>query len=346
MPLYDLPAANVPAVCFVSTGDMSLSGQFFGQLVIGPPGSGKTTFCQKMQQLFQQLNRPAVIVNIDPANELLPFQPAIDISELISTDDVMDQMKLGPNGALIYSMEYLLKNWDWLVQKIRSLPAGELKSSSGSAIKMNPYLIIDCPGQIELYTHNQAFRDLIQKLTHQKTSGLDLRLVAVYLMDSLACNDAGKFVSCLTSSLSAMLHMELPHVNLLSKADLMPKNSRFGLGYYCEVMDLSYLVDDLIDDPFLQKYKSLTRALAETIENYSLVSFVPIAIDDNRTVIRALRVIDRANGFHLLDMETEEAIARIFRDYDSADFEYSKFGHMSEKLSELDPGESNEPTDQ
>lgn len=39
-------------------------------------------------------------------------------------------------------------------------------------------------------------------------------------MDSLLCSDAPKFVSALLLSLSSMLHIELPHVNVLSKADL------------------------------------------------------------------------------------------------------------------------------
>lgn len=29
-----------------------------------------------------------------------------DIKELITLDDVMEELKLGPNGALIYCMEY------------------------------------------------------------------------------------------------------------------------------------------------------------------------------------------------------------------------------------------------
>lgn len=308
---------------------------FYGQLVIGPPGSGKTTYCRKMKEIMEQLGRPVVVINIDPANDVIPYEPTINISQLVQTTEVMSQLSLGPNGALIYCMEYLLKNWDWLVQKIHSLPPGTMKSSSGSELKVNPYLIFDCPGQVELYTHNEAFKEIIQKITNQKTSNLDLRLVAVYLLDSLCCSDASRFVSSLTSTLSAMLHLELPHVNVLSKIDLMPKTSRFGLGYYCEVMDLSYLVEELIDDPFLQKFKSLTRALADTIESYSLVSFTPMTVNDNRTVIRALRVMDRANGFHLLDMETEEAIARIFRDYDSADFDYVKYGGLNEKITEM-----------
>ena len=37
-----------------------------------------------------------------------------DIRELISLEDVMAEMKLGPNGGLIYCMEYLVDNIDWL----------------------------------------------------------------------------------------------------------------------------------------------------------------------------------------------------------------------------------------
>ena len=48
----------------------------FGQIVIGPPGAGKTTFCDSMAQLLQGLNRKVAILNIDPANEgeTLPYK--------------------------------------------------------------------------------------------------------------------------------------------------------------------------------------------------------------------------------------------------------------------------------
>lgn len=260
----------------------------FGQMVIGPPGSGKTTYCRRMAEILNELKRETVIINIDPANDVsLPYTPRLDVSTLIKTEDVMSSFKLGPNGALVYAMEYLEANIDWLIDGIKSL-AGET------------YVIFDCPGQIELYTHSQSFRSLTQKLTKPKLCGFDLRLVSVYLVDSHACSDSGKFISCLLSSLSAMLHLELPHVNLLSKTDLMSKHdARFSLSYFCEVPDLNYLLDDLIDDPFLSKYKELTAALADTIQSYGLVSFEPLNINDNRTLLRIISLVDRANGYYL-----------------------------------------------
>lgn len=38
----------------------------------------------------------------------------IDIRDLITLDDVMEELCLGPNGGLVYCMEYLIENIDWL----------------------------------------------------------------------------------------------------------------------------------------------------------------------------------------------------------------------------------------
>eukprot|EP00971_Amphidinium_carterae_P092166 1825039-Amphidinium_carterae.1 len=54
---------------------------FYGQLVVGPPGAGKTTYCNGMQQLITALKRPVSVVNLDPANEVLPYDCAIDIKD-------------------------------------------------------------------------------------------------------------------------------------------------------------------------------------------------------------------------------------------------------------------------
>lgn len=71
----------------------------FGQLVIGPPGSGKTTYCHGMQQYLSALGRRVAIVNLDPANDVLPYTPEVDVAELVCLDTVMEELQLGPNGG-------------------------------------------------------------------------------------------------------------------------------------------------------------------------------------------------------------------------------------------------------
>lgn len=319
---------------------------FFGQLVIGPPGSGKTTYCKRMTEILNQLGRKTVIINIDPANDVsLPYEPEINITSLVKIEEVMNTLKLGPNGGLMYAMNYLETNLDWLLNGIKNLSNVQTDSAmegngqpSGSQTtyqeSRNPYIIFDCPGQIELYTHDESFRNIVKKLTNRRETNLDLRLVAVYLVDAHYCNDAGKFISSLLSTLSAMLHLELPHVNILSKVDLISKygKTRFGLNYFCEVLDLNYLVEEFSDDPFMAKFRSLSKCIAETIENYGLVSFTPLNINDNNTIIRVLRLIDKANGYYLTDIKTQEQMERLYRDHEAADFEYCKYGKIDEEF--------------
>lgn len=43
----------------------------FGQVVVGPPGSGKTTYCDAMGKLLKELGRDVAIVNI--GKDFFPF---------------------------------------------------------------------------------------------------------------------------------------------------------------------------------------------------------------------------------------------------------------------------------
>lgn len=86
----------------------------FGQLIIGPPGSGKTTYCLGVSEFLRNYGRPVAVINLDPANDALPYACDVDIADLVSLDVVQEQMNLGPNGGLIYCMDHLAENLDWL----------------------------------------------------------------------------------------------------------------------------------------------------------------------------------------------------------------------------------------
>ena len=154
----------------------------------------------------------------------------MDISNLITVADVMDSLSLGPNGGLIYCMEYLETNHSWL-------------SSHIDKLSTDTYLLFDCPGQVELYTHHKSVRNIIDHLTHK----FDYRLAAVHLVDSHYCTEPSKFISVLLTSLSTMLQIEMPHINILSKVDLMEQYGKldFNIDFYTEVLDLHQLLDTL-----------------------------------------------------------------------------------------------------
>jgi len=44
---------------------------FFGQIVIGPPGSGKTTYCFYMKEYYEYFGREVMMINLDPANDVI-----------------------------------------------------------------------------------------------------------------------------------------------------------------------------------------------------------------------------------------------------------------------------------
>lgn len=52
----------------------------------------------------------------------------------------------------------------------------------------------------------------------------------------------------------------------------------FDLDFYTEVLDLNYLLEHLSDKPFFRQYKALNQALIGLIEDYSLVSFIPLNV--------------------------------------------------------------------
>lgn len=285
----------------------------FGQIVIGPPGCGKTTYCHGMQQFMQSLGRKVAVINMDPANDTLPYECTIDLSKLITLQDVMSSMHLGPNGGLVYCMEFLEANLEWLLVELNKVK--------------DHYVIIDCPGQVELYTHHASVKNIVEKLTQW-----GLRLCAVHLVDSHYCTDPGKYIAVLLTSLTSMLQVELPYVHILSKADLIEKQAKlqFNLDYYTEVLDLQYLLDNLTDDPFMKKYKKLNEALVGLVESYGLVSFLTLNVQDKESVFQVLKAVDKANGY-VFGTNEERNIQTLLSTAIGTDFQYFKTANIQEK---------------
>lgn len=273
----------------------------FAQLCVGPPGSGKSTYCNGMSQILHALERRPYIINLDPANDRLPYEASIDIQDLISLDDVMREFQLGPNGGLLYCMQFILEHIQWLDDQIRAIDKWE-----------DAYFILDLPGQVELFTDNEGF--LVQ-LVKALEKNLNMRFCVVNLVDASHCTDAGRYISVVTLALRMMLCLEYPFVNILSKIDLLRTYDKlpFNLDFYTEVQDLGYLLQHLNADTKTSKYSKLNAALCELVGDFGLVSFYPVFVEDKKTMLNALRIIDKANGyaFRTLDESGNESVMEI-----------------------------------
>ena len=92
----------------------------YAQIVCGPAGSGKSTYCAAVAAHAQDAKRIINVVNLDPAAEYFSYQPLADIRDLIQVDDVMEdeELKFGPNGGLVFAMEFLMENTEWLEEAL------------------------------------------------------------------------------------------------------------------------------------------------------------------------------------------------------------------------------------
>jgi len=180
-----------------------------GIVVVGAPGAGKSTCCAALARLMEAMHRPFAVVNLDPANEdSLPYTASIDVRALIRVEDVMerDGDALGPNGALVFCMEFLEKHVDWLVDAL-----GQLDPETT--------VILDCPGQVELYTHYHSVRNILSNLQRE-----GLVVCALQMFDVLWCADPSTFISVLLTGLTTLMHLELPIISVLSKLDTLGKS--------------------------------------------------------------------------------------------------------------------------
>ena len=76
-------------------------------IVIGMAGSGKTTFLKELYtqiSLNKNFTAPGYLINLDPAVQFVPYTPYLDIRKYVDYKKVMQEHGLGPNGAIITSL--------------------------------------------------------------------------------------------------------------------------------------------------------------------------------------------------------------------------------------------------
>eukprot|EP00953_Heterococcus_sp_UTEX-ZZ885_P014262 8097-Heterococcus_DN1.PRE.2 len=162
----------------------------------GPGWRGQVNLLQSCARLggTQQTHHPcgrhrlAVVVNLDPAAEAFEYEVAFDVRDLITLSDVMEELELGPNGGLVYCMEYLLDNVDWLKDELDNYDDDE-------------YIIFDCPGQTTL-----QFVSILSILLQsaQRFRATSAALAAMQAQHALLMPLASRTFTCLCSHIPVM----------------------------------------------------------------------------------------------------------------------------------------------
>ena len=168
--------------------------------VVGTAGSGKSLLTSKIHEYYTRNGAFSAILNLDPGVESLPYSCDIDVRDYVDIVSIMKQYDLGPNGALIMTNDLI---------------ASKIDSIQDEIDKVSPdYLLIDTPGQIELFAYRSSGQFLVQNLR------IDEKM-SIFLFDGALITSPINFVSIALLATSIKLRLGLPAINVLTKTDLI-----------------------------------------------------------------------------------------------------------------------------
>ena len=174
--------------------------------------------------------------------------------------------------------------------------------------------------------------------------GYDDKMVSVFVVDATFVTDPAKFISGSLLALSAMISMQLPHVNVLSKCDLIEEasmdrvlemesalqlwdvlgnhggnsnNSLSNVFTYLDPSEKEPLPSEVSEQQVKtqereNKWNRLTEAICSLLDDYSMVGFIPLNINEEDSIAHVLATVDHAINYGE-DLEVKGA------DYDDFD---------------------------
>ena len=168
--------------------------------IVGTAGSGKSLLTSKIHEYYTRNGAFSAILNLDPGVESLPYSCDIDVRDYVDIVSIMKQYDLGPNGALIMTNDLIASKIDSIQDEIDEVSPD--------------YLLIDTPGQIELFAYRASGQFLVQNLR------IDEKM-SIFLFDGALITSPINFVSIALLATSIKLRLGLPAINVLTKTDLI-----------------------------------------------------------------------------------------------------------------------------
>ncbi|XP_065920018.1 GPN-loop GTPase 1-like [Dysidea avara] len=170
---------------------------------LGMAGSGKTTFMQRISTHLYSKKCPPYCINLDPAVNQVPFPANIDIRDTVKYKEIMKQYGLGPNGAIVTSLNLFSTRFDQVIGLI---------DKKGTDCK---YILLDTPGQIEVFTWSASGSIITETLASTYPT------VIVYIMDIVRSVNPVTFMSNMLYACSILYKIKLPFVVVMNKTDIV-----------------------------------------------------------------------------------------------------------------------------
>ncbi|MFX1285291.1 MAG: ATP/GTP-binding protein [Promethearchaeota archaeon] len=219
--------------------------------LVGTAGSGKTMLTSSLQQYLTTKGASLTTVNLDPAVQYIPYKADIDIRDYIDYDRLVDEYKLGPNGAMIAAADLIA---DYITEIREDIE--ELGESSA-------VVLVDTPGQMELFAYRNSGLKIAESFP-KDTSFL------AFLFDSSLVSQISGFVSISLLATSVQIRLNLPISHIVTKIDLLKP----------------YQIDEILawrEDPYeaIEELHGLTREFSvqagQIIEGMSHIPLIPVS---------------------------------------------------------------------
>lgn len=208
--------------------------------VTGTAGAGKSLLVSKIYEYYTSNGAFAAILNLDPGVENLPYSCDIDVRDHVDIISLMKQYDLGPNGALIMANDLIASKIDKIQHEIDDV---------------NPdYLIIDTPGQIELFAYRASGPFLVENLDAEEK-------VNIFLYDGSLITTPVNFVSIALLATSIKLRLKISTINLITKTDLIGAKMKEILQWSTNLKSLETAISDEADGETYTLTTTILRSL-------------------------------------------------------------------------------------
>ena len=196
----------------------------FCSIIVGTAGSGKSVLTASLEKWLTESDLSVAVVNLDPGVEDLPYTSDVDIREYVDYAEVINKYGLGPNGALVASLDMAVSYANEIREEILSTEAN--------------YVLIDCPGQMELFAYRNSGPLMISSIKGQNP------VLSLYLLDSNIARTPAGYLASMLLGLSISIRFGLPQLNVLSKQDILLENQVQEIVGWSED---SYLLEEALD---------------------------------------------------------------------------------------------------